>query len=215
PIPYADVVTSTTHKTLRGPRGAVIMCKAKYAELIDKVTFPGMQGGPLEHVIAAKAVAFKEAMSDEFKEYQKQIVKNAKALAEELKRLGYRLVAGGTDTHLMLVDLRNKNITGRDAEKALGEANITVNRNTIPYDPQKPFIASGIRLGTPALTTRGMKEEEMKKIAQLIHKVLSNIGNEKVYEEVRREVKELTESFPLYPERRKVYEDLLKEIKNE
>ncbi|MEO0130890.1 MAG: serine hydroxymethyltransferase, partial [candidate division WOR-3 bacterium] len=215
PIPYADVVTSTTHKTLRGPRGAVIMCKAKYAELIDKITFPGMQGGPLEHVIAAKAVAFKEAMSDEFKEYQKQIVKNAKTLAEELKRLGYRLVAGGTDTHLMLVDLRNKNITGRDAEKALGEANITVNRNTIPYDPQKPFIASGIRLGTPALTTRGMKEEEMKKIAQLIHKVLSNIGNEKVYEEVRREVKELTESFPLYSERRKVYEDLLKEMKNE
>jgi|UniRef100_A0A7V5Y0G3 glycine hydroxymethyltransferase len=215
PIPYADVVTTTTHKTLRGPRGAVIMCKAKYAELIDKVTFPGMQGGPLEHVIAAKAVAFKEAMSEEFKEYQKQIVKNAKALAEELKRLGYRLVADGTDTHLMLVDLRNKNITGRDAERALGEANITVNRNTIPYDPQKPFIASGIRLGTPALTTRGMKEEEMKKIAQLIDKVLSNIGNEKVYQEVKMEVKELTEAFPLYPERRKIYENLLKEFKDE
>jgi glycine hydroxymethyltransferase len=191
------------------------MCKAKYAELIDKVTFPGMQGGPLEHVIAAKAVAFKEAMSEEFKEYQKQIVKNAKALAEELKRLGYRLVADGTDTHLMLVDLRNKNITGRDAERALGEANITVNRNTIPYDPQKPFIASGIRLGTPALTTRGMKEEEMKKIAQLIDKVLSNIGNEKVYQEVKMEVKELTEAFPLYPERRKIYENLLKEFKDE
>lgn len=208
PIPYADVVTTTTHKTLRGPRGAIIMCKAKYAELIDKTTFPGLQGGPLEHVIAAKAVAFKEALSDEFKNYQKQVVSNAKALAEELSSLGYRLVAGGTDTHLMLVDLRNKNITGRDAENALGKADITVNRNTIPFDPQKPFVTSGIRLGTPALTTRGMKEIEMKKIARLIDKVLTNINDPKVYEEVKAEVKELTESFPLYQARRKIYDAL-------
>lgn len=208
PIPFADVVTTTTHKTLRGPRGAVIMCKAKYAEVIDKTTFPGMQGGPLEHVIAAKAVCFKEALSDEFKEYQKKIVENAKTLAEELKSLGYRLVAGGTDTHLILVDLKNKGITGRDAENALGKANITVNRNTIPYDPQKPFIASGIRLGTPALTTRGMGKPEMKKIAQLIDKILTNIGNENIYEEVREEVKELTESFPLYKKRREIYEKI-------
>jgi glycine hydroxymethyltransferase len=206
PIPFADVVTTTTHKTLRGPRGAVIMCKGIYAEVIDKTTFPGMQGGPLEHVIAAKAVCFKEALSDEFREYQRRVVENAKTLAEELKGLGYRLVAGGTDTHLLLVDLRSKGITGRDAENALGKANITVNRNTIPYDPQKPFIASGIRLGTPALTTRGMGREEMKRIARLIDKVLKNIGNEDVYSEVRGEVKELVESFPLYQKRREIYE---------
>lgn len=212
PIPYADVVTTTTHKTLRGPRGAIILCKAKYAETIDKTTFPGMQGGPLEHVIAAKAVCFQEALSDNFKQYQKQIIYNAKALAETLISLGYRLVAGGTDTHLMLVDLRNKNITGRDAERALGQANITVNRNTIPFDPQKPFIASGIRLGTPALTTRGMKEPEMQKVGKMIDKVLTNIGNEKVYREVTAEVKELVESFPLYPERRVIYDSLA--IKN-
>ncbi len=208
PIPFADVVTTTTHKTLRGPRGAVIMCKAKYAEVIDKTTFPGMQGGPLEHVIAAKAVCFKEALSEEFKEYQEKIVENAKTLAEELKNLGYRLVANGTDTHLLLVDLRNKGITGRDAENALGKANITVNRNTIPYDPQKPFVASGIRLGTPALTTRGMGKTEMKKIARIIDKVLTNIGNENVYAEMREEVKELTESFPLYQKRREIYEKI-------
>ncbi len=210
PIPYSDVVTTTTHKTLRGPRGAVIMCKAKYAEIIDKTTFPGMQGGPLEHVIAAKAVCFKEALSDEFKDYQRRIVENALTLAEELKILGYRLVAGGTDTHLLLVDLRGKGITGREAENALGKANITVNRNTIPYDPQKPFIASGIRLGTPALTTRGMGKEEMRKIAQLIDKVLTNITKEEVIKKVREEVKELTENFPLYPARREVYERLLR-----
>ncbi|MEO0102963.1 MAG: serine hydroxymethyltransferase [candidate division WOR-3 bacterium] len=208
PVPFADVVTTTTHKTLRGPRGAVIMCKAKYAEVIDKTTFPGMQGGPLEHVIAAKAVCFKEALSEEFKEYQGKIVENAKTLAEELKNLGYRLVANGTDTHLLLVDLRNKGITGRDAENALGKANITVNRNTIPYDPQKPFVASGIRLGTPALTTRGMGKTEMKKIARIIDKVLTNIGNENVYAEMREEVKELTESFPLYQKRREIYEKI-------
>jgi glycine hydroxymethyltransferase len=208
PIPYADVVTTTTHKTLRGPRGAIIMCKAKYAEVIDKTTFPGMQGGPLEHVIAAKAVAFKEALTDEFKAYQKQVVANAKILADEIAKLGYRLVSGGTDTHLMLVDLRSKNITGRDAENALGKSDITVNRNTIPFDPQKPFVTSGIRLGTPALTTRGMKEPEMRKIASLIDKVLSNIGNEKVYESVKAEIKQLTESFPLYKERRMIYDTL-------
>ena len=208
PIPYADVVTTTTHKTLRGPRGAIIMCKAKYAELIDKTVFPGMQGGPLEHVIAAKAVAFKEALADDFKTYQKQVIANAKTLADEIAKLSYRLVAGGTDTHLMLVDLRSKNITGRDAENALGKSDITVNRNTIPFDPQKPFVTSGIRLGTPALTTRGMKEAEMKKIAQLIDKTLSNIGNEKIYEEVKAGVKELTESFPLYKERREIYDSL-------
>lgn len=208
PIPYADVVTTTTHKTLRGPRGAIIMCKAKYAEVIDKTTFPGMQGGPLEHVIAAKAVAFKEALTDDFKAYQKQVVANAKTLADEITKLGYRLVAGGTDTHLMLVDLRSKNITGRDAENALGKSDITVNRNTIPFDPQKPFVTSGIRLGTPALTTRGMKEFEMKKIAGLIDKVLSNLGNEKVYESVKAEIKQLTDSFPLYKERRRIYDTL-------
>ncbi len=208
PIPYADVVTTTTHKTLRGPRGAVIMCKAKYAELIDKTTFPGMQGGPLEHVIAAKAVCFKEALSEEFKLYSRRIVENAKVLAEELKRLGYRLVADGTDTHLMLVDLRSKGITGRDAENALGKANITVNRNTIPYDPQKPFIASGIRLGTPALTTRGMGKEEMVQIARMIDLVLTNIGDEKVYQKVAMAVKELTKAFPLYQRRRECYEVL-------
>jgi glycine hydroxymethyltransferase len=208
PIPYADVVTTTTHKTLRGPRGAIIMCKAKHAEAIDKITFPGMQGGPLEHVIAAKAVAFKEALTDDFKAYQKQVVANAKTLADEIAKLGYRLVAGGTDTHLMLVDLRSKNITGRDAENALGKSDITVNRNTIPFDPQKPFVTSGIRLGTPALTTRGMKETEMKQIAGLIDKVLSNIGNEKVYESVKAEIKNLTDSFPLYKERRRIYDTL-------
>uniref|UniRef100_A0A7C6EBW4 Serine hydroxymethyltransferase n=1 Tax=candidate division WOR-3 bacterium TaxID=2052148 RepID=A0A7C6EBW4_UNCW3 len=212
PVPYADVVTTTTHKTLRGPRGAMILCKAKYAELIDKTTFPGMQGGPLEHVIAAKAVCFQEALRDDFKQYQKQIIYNAKTLADTLASLGYRLVAGGTDTHLMLLDLRNKNITGRDAERALGQANITVNRNTIPFDPQKPFIASGIRLGTPALTTRGMKEPEMQKIGKMIDKVLSNIGNEKVYREVAAEVKELVESFPLYSERRAIYDSLVAKL---
>lgn len=209
PVPYADVITTTTHKTLRGPRGAIIMCKAKYAEAIDKTTFPGTQGGPLEHVIAAKAVCFQEALSPDFFRYQQQIVNNAKTLAETLKSLGYRLVADGTDTHLMLVDLRNKNITGRDAERALGAANITVNRNTIPFDPQKPFIASGIRLGTPALTTRGMKESEMQKIGKMIDKVLTNIGNEKVYTEVANEVKELVEAFPLYTARREIYDALV------
>ncbi|MFB0527304.1 MAG: serine hydroxymethyltransferase, partial [bacterium] len=168
PIPYADFVTTTTHKTLRGPRGGMIMCKKRYASLIDRNIFPGIQGGPLMHVIAAKAVAFKEALTPGFREYQAQIVKNARALAEGLIRKGFKVVSGGTDTHLMLVDLRNKRLTGDIAEEVLDQAGITVNKNSIPHDPEKPFVTSGIRLGTPALTTRGMKEEDMEKIAGLI-----------------------------------------------
>ncbi len=206
PVPYADVVTTTTHKTLRGPRSAIIMCKEEHAKAVDKWVFPGLQGGPHMHIIAAKAVCFKEAMTEEFKEYQKQIVKNAKTLAEELMKRGYRLVSGGTDNHLMLVDLRNKGITGKQAEEALERAGITVNKNTIPFDPRKPFDPSGIRLGTPAVTTRGMKEEEMKKIAELIDKVLSNIDDEKTIEKVREEVKELCSQFPLYDDVLEEYE---------
>ena len=202
PIPYADIVTTTTHKTLRGPRSAIIMCKQELARAVDKWVFPGLQGGPHMHVIAAKAVCFKEAMQDEFKEYQKQIVKNAKAMEETFKELGYRLVSGGTDTHLLLVDLRSKGITGKEAEEALDKAGITVNKNTIPYDPQKPFIASGIRIGTPAITTRGMKEAEARRIVELIDKVLSNVGKEQIYKEVRQEVNKLLKEFPLYPELR-------------
>jgi len=203
PVPLADAVTTTTHKTLRGPRGAIILCKEQYKKVIDKSVFPSLQGGPHMHIIAAKAVAFKEAMSDNFKNYQKQVVRNAKAFEEEFKRLGWRLVAGGTDTHLLLVDVKSKGITGKAAEEALDQANITVNKNTIPFDKEKPFIASGIRIGTPALTTRGMKEGEMKKIARLIDRVLTNIENKNVYEEVRGEVKELTEAYPLYVKYRK------------
>ncbi|MGB9741640.1 MAG: serine hydroxymethyltransferase [candidate division WOR-3 bacterium] len=211
PIPYADIVTTTTHKTLRGPRGAIIMCKAKYAEELDRVVFPGTQGGPLEHCIAAKAVAFKEALGPEFKLYQQQTVNNARALAEALARRGFRLCSGGTDNHLMLVDLRSKKITGRDAERLLGKVNITVNRNTIPFDPEKPFIASGIRLGTPALTTRGMKEPEMEKIAELIDRTIAAGDNETELEKIKAEVRELVEAFPLYAERRAEYQALLKE----
>lgn len=198
PVPYAHFVTSTTHKTLRGPRGGFILCKKEFAKEIDKAVFPGIQGGPLMHVIAAKAVAFKEAMTPEFKEYQKQIVLNAKAMAEELMKLGYRLVSGGTDNHLMLVDLRDKGITGKEAEKALEEAGITVNKNAIPFDPQPPTVTSGIRIGTPALTTRGMKEDEMRYIARLIHEVLSNFKDEKIKEKVKKEVEELCKQFPIY-----------------
>ncbi|OYD13882.1 serine hydroxymethyltransferase [candidate division WOR-3 bacterium JGI_Cruoil_03_51_56] len=205
PIPYADIVTTTTHKTLRGPRGAIMMCKEKYAERLDKMVFPGNQGGPLEHCIAAKAVAFKEALTPEFKQYQRQTLANAKALAEALASLGFRIVSGGTDNHMLLVDLRPKNITGRDAERALGKVRITVNRNTIPFDPQKPFIASGIRLGTPALTTRGMKEPEMKKIAGFIDRTVTAVGNEETIAKIKAEVKELVSAFPLYQERRAEY----------
>jgi glycine hydroxymethyltransferase len=209
PVPYADIVTTTTHKTLRGPRGAIIMGKQKYAEDIDKTVFPGTQGGPLEHVIAAKAVAFKEALADDFKTYQQQVLANAKALAEAMTACGFRIVSGGTDNHLMMVDLRPKQITGRDAERVLGKVRITVNRNTIPYDPEKPFIASGIRLGTPALTTRGMKEPEMKKIADLINRAVAARDNEAELEKVKGDVAELVKGFPLYAERRAEYKALV------
>lgn len=196
PVPYADFVTTTTHKTLRGPRGGMILCPEKYAAIIDKAMFPGIQGGPLEHVIAAKAVCFKEALSDEFKAYQAQTVKNAAALAKGLMDRGLRIVTGGTDNHLMLVDLRALDITGKDAEKQLDSVHITVNKNTIPFDPQSPFVTSGIRLGTPATTTRGFKEAEMDKIADLIYKTLSNYEANK--DEVSAEVAKLCASFPLY-----------------
>jgi glycine hydroxymethyltransferase len=205
PVPYARVVTTTTHKTLRGPRGAMIMCKADLAEKIDKSVFPGTQGGPLEHCIAAKAVAFKEAMTDEFKEYQRQTLANATALAEALTGHGFRIVSGGTDNHLMLVDMRPKSITGRDAERAMGKVRITANRNTIPFDPEKPFIASGVRLGTPALTTRGMKEPEMVIIASLIDRAIAAAGNEDAQKKLKDEVRELVAAFPLYAERRAEY----------
>lgn len=196
PIPYADFVTTTTHKTLRGPRGGMILCKEKYAKAIDKAIFPGTQGGPLMHVIAAKAVCFGEALKPEFKEYQKQILKNAQALASGLMEEGFNLVSGGTDNHLMLVDLRNRGITGKDAEKALDSVRITVNKNTIPNDPQSPFVTSGIRLGTPAVTTRGMKEEDMRKIAHAISLTLSDV--EKHREEVLGIVDDLCKRYPLY-----------------
>ena len=195
PVPYADFVTTTTHKTLRGPRGGMILCKEKYAKVIDKTLFPGVQGGPLMHVIAGKAVSFKEALSDEFKEYQRQIVKNAEMLATELRARGYKLVSGGTDNHLMLVNLIDKNITGKDAEKLLDSVGITVNKNAVPFDPQKPNVTSGIRIGTPAMTTRGMKEEEMKEIARLIDLTLSGKENE---EKIKEDVLKLTSRFPLY-----------------
>ena len=194
PVPYADFVTTTTHKTLRGPRGGMILCKEKYAKDLDKSVFPGVQGGPLMHVIAGKAVCFKEALTPEFKEYQKQIIKNAKVLAEELMDRGFKLVSGGTDNHLMLVDLTNKGVTGKDAEAMLDEVGITVNKNTIPFDKQKPNIASGIRIGTPAMTTRGMKEEEMKTIAELIDRTIKGEDKEKIKEDVLK----LTSRFPIY-----------------
>lgn len=199
PIEYADVVTSTTHKTLRGPRGGIILTNnEEIAKKIDKTIFPGIQGGPLVHIIAAKAVAFKEALQPEYKEYQKQVRKNAKAMADELVKEGLRIVSGGTDNHLMLVDLRPKNVTGKAAEEALEKAGITCNKNAIPNDPEKPFITSGVRLGTPAITARGMKEEEARKIAGMIVKVLENINDEEKIAEVKKEVVELTKKFPLY-----------------
>ena len=201
PIPTCEYVTTTTHKTLRGPRGAIIMCKADFAKTLDGRVFPGSQGGPLMHVIAAKAVAMKEALTDEFKAYQKQIVINARTIAEGLTAEGFRLVSGGTDNHLMLVDLTDKGITGKDAGKALDQAGITVNQNMIPFDTRSPMVTSGIRLGTPAITTRGMKEEEMKFIARIIAHILKDINNEKRIQEVKKEVTSLCEKFPLYPER--------------
>ena len=196
PVPYADFVTTTTHKTLRGPRGGMILCKEQYAKAIDKAIFPGTQGGPLEHVIAGKAVCFKEALSDEFKQYQHQIVLNAKAMAEEFTRQGIRLVSGGTDNHLMLLDLTGTGVTGKALEMLLGQANITVNKNTIPKETLSPFVTSGVRIGTPAVTTRGMKEPEMVKIAQLIARMIRE--GEAATEEVRQEVLALCARFPLY-----------------
>src|SRR3972149_2877574 len=196
PFPYADFVTTTTHKTLRGPRGGMIMCKEEYAKLIDKSIFPGIQGGPLMHVISAKAVALREAMMPEFRAYQAQIVANAKRLAAGLIDKGYNLVSGGTDNHLMLVDLRNKGITGKDAETALDASGITVNKNTVPFDDKPPAITSGIRIGTPVMTTRGMKERGMDKIVEYIDRVLTNIGKEDVYREVRGKVEVMCSKFP-------------------
>src|ERR1043166_7303904 len=203
PVPVADYVTTTTHKTLRGPRGGLILCKAEHTKEIDRRLFPGVQGGPLVHIIAAKAVAFGEALRDEFKEYQRQILANAKALASELQGHGLRLVSGGTDNHLMLVDvwMDGKGITGKDAEKALEAANITVNKNTIPFDQNKPFVASGLRIGTPAVTTRGMKEEEMREIGRLIAEVIHAPASEEVRDKVRQGVTDLSARFPLYAKR--------------
>lgn len=197
PVPWADVVTSSTHKTLRGPRGGFILCKAKYARKIDKGVFPGVQGGPLMHVIAAKAVAFGEALRPSFRTYAERVVKNAKTLAEELESLGLRLVSGGTDVHLLLVDLSPLGMTGRDAAKALDRAGITVNKNTIPFDSKPPTVTSGIRMGTPALTTRGMGEEEMRTIARMIVRVLEHMDEERVIKEVREEVHHMCERFPI------------------
>lgn len=196
PVPYADVVTTTTHKTLRGPRGGMILCKEELAKAIDKAIFPGIQGGPLMHIIAAKAVAFKEALQPEFKEYQQQIVKNAAKLAEELKARGFNLVSGGTDNHLMLIDLQNFGITGKQLEHNLDEVHITANKNAVPNDPQSPFITSGIRIGTPAVTSRGFKEAEMVKIAGWIHDVVTDFEGQK--ERVSKEVQELCKKFPIY-----------------
>lgn len=217
PVPYCDVIASTTHKTLRGPRGGIIIMGKDYenkfgivaqksgrvrmmSELIDSNVMPGIQGGPLMHVIAAKAVAFGECLTDKYKNYIEQVMKNSKALAEELLNKGYKLVSGGTDNHLMLIDLQNKNINGRQAQNALDEAAITCNKNAVPYDPLSPFITSGIRLGTPATTTRGMKEAEMKIIAGFIDKVIMNFQNEKVIEEVKNDVEAFTSKFPLFEE---------------
>jgi glycine hydroxymethyltransferase len=198
PVPMADIVTSTTHKTLRGPRGGLVLMKEQHAKAINGQIFPGIQGGPLMHVIAAKAVAFGEALKPSFKSYQRQIVLNAKALAEGLKSQGLRLVSGGTDNHLMLVDLRPKKITGKAAEDALGKAGITVNKNQIPFDPEKPNVSSGVRVGTPAVTTRGMKEPEMATIAKLIGSALDQAADEAALARVRGQVKELCQAFPLY-----------------
>jgi glycine hydroxymethyltransferase len=199
PVEYADIVTSTTHKTLRGPRGGLILSKAVYAKTIDRTNFPGTQGGPLMHAIAAKAVCFKEALSPSFVEYQKQVLKNARKLVRELQGLGYRIVAGGTDCHLMSVDLRAKGITGKDAEIALDKAGITVNKNTIPFDPQPPMVTSGIRIGTPAVTTRGMKDRDMSVIAGYLDEAITHKGSDAALKGIAGKVKELCAGFPIYP----------------
>lgn len=200
PVPYADVVTTTTHKTLRGPRGAAILCREEYAVQIDKAVFPGMQGGPFDHAIAAKAVCFKEAATPEFSKYAHAIVENAQALADGLIEEGFSLITGGTDNHLMLVDLTKEGVTGKEAQVVLDECAITLNRNTIPYDAQSPFITSGIRLGTAALTTRGMEKGEMREVARLIRKAIANKADVGAKARIREEVKALTSKFPLYPE---------------
>jgi glycine hydroxymethyltransferase len=202
PVPHAHIVTSTTHKTLRGPRSGMILSKQDYAAAIDKVVFPGMQGGPLVHIMAAKAVSFLEAMQPSFKDYAKQVVANAKVLAEELSKEGFRIISGGTDTHVMLIDVFAKGMLGSEAEKALGEAGITVNKNAIPFDANPPMKPSGIRIGSPALTTRGMKEPEMRQIGRWISRTLHNRTNAVELGKIRKEVFELAEEFPLYPERR-------------
>ena len=201
PVPHSHFVTSTTHKTLRGPRGGFILCKREFQEVIDQTIFPGIQGGPLMHVIAAKGVCFKEAMSEEFREYQRQVVKNARKLASELQKRGFRIVSGGTDNHLFLVDLSDKGITGKEAEEALERAGITVNKNVIPFDKRSPAVASGIRLGTPVVTTRGMKEGEMEVIASLIAEVLESYPDPRTEERVARQVEELCLEFPVYLDR--------------
>lgn len=200
PVPYSDVVTTTTHKTLRGPRGGLILCKENLAKAINSAVFPGVQGGPLMHVIAAKAVCFGEALTPQFKAYQHQVVLNAKALAEALKKRGYRLVAGGTDCHVMCLDLRSKNLTGKVAEAALDKAGITANKNTIPFDPEKPFVTSGLRIGTPAVTTRGMKEADMEKVAELIDRAITHHADEAYLAAEAKEVEKFLEDFPLYPQ---------------
>jgi glycine hydroxymethyltransferase len=203
PIPYADIVTTTTHKTLRGPRGGMILCKEEYAKDVDRWVFPGVQGGPLMHVIAGKAAAFQEALQPEFKEYQKQVIKNAQALAKALNDKGFNLVSGGTDTHLMLLNLGTEEEggpSGKKIEESLDRAGITANKNTVPYDTRKPFVASGIRLGTPAVTTRGMKEPEMIQIADFIHRVYVNYRDEEKLASIKKEVREFCSQFPLYAE---------------
>ncbi|AVQ44296.1 serine hydroxymethyltransferase [Clostridium botulinum] len=196
PVPYADFVTTTTHKTLRGPRGGAILCKEEYAKAVDKAIFPGIQGGPLMHIIAAKAVCFGEALKEDYKEYMEQVVKNTKVLGEELNNYGFRLISGGTDNHLLLIDLTNKNITGKDAEKLLDSVGITVNKNTIPFETLSPFVTSGIRIGTPAVTTRGFKEEEMKKIAYFMNYSIEH--REENLSQIKEQVKEICKKYPLY-----------------
>jgi glycine hydroxymethyltransferase len=200
PFEYADIVTSTTHKTLRGPRGGIIICKKEYAAAIDKAVMPGIQGGPLMHHIAAKAVAFKEALDDSFVTYQKQVIQNAQTMANAFATKGYRVVSGGTDNHLMIIDLRSKGLTGKVAETVLMQAGITLNKNCIPFDPEKPMVTSGIRIGTPAITTRGFKEQEVKEVVDLIDKALSNYENQTELEAIRTAVKDLCTKFPVYPE---------------
>ncbi|MCP3177840.1 MAG: serine hydroxymethyltransferase [Desulfuromonadales bacterium] len=201
PVPYADFVTTTTHKTLRGPRGGMILCREEHAKKLNSNIFPGIQGGPLMHVIAAKAVAFKEALAPDFKEYARQVVKNAKALAAALNRQGFDIVSGGTDNHLMLVDLSNKDITGKVAEETLEKAGITVNKNAVPFDTRSPFVTSGFRVGTPATTTRGLKEPEMEMVAAWMARALAHVDNEAALQTIRQEVKELCLKFPLYAHR--------------